>query len=118
MNRIINASRRTALFFFSCVALSWLVPATAELHKTGPKQIESLVARIELDIAEYTSGDRSENELRRELANAIRPFGDPSLRIESKTANAYQTLLVRSAGQSGSLVAVVQAQIDSHLAFI
>lgn len=48
----------------------WFVPSTWDIHLGGDPVAQSLVADIDLEIAEYTGGYKSLAE----MANAVRPF--------------------------------------------
>jgi hypothetical protein len=53
---------------------SWFVPATWNLHLSNDPDAQALADAIDLNISEYTSGLLTQDELRKELAAAIRPF--------------------------------------------
>ena len=52
----------------------WFVPATWDIHKANDSEAESLADEIDLNISEYTDGVLSADQLKQELAAAIRPF--------------------------------------------
>jgi hypothetical protein len=51
----------------------WFVPSTWDVHRRGEPDLESLADEIELNLSEYSDGVVTLPELRREMANAIRP---------------------------------------------
>lgn len=63
----------------------WFVPETWNVHSSGDSELESLVDEIELNLSEYSDHVLNADELRREMANAIRPF-------DQNTASAEKML--------------------------
>lgn len=53
----------------------WFVPATWDAHASGNARLEALVDEIELNLSEYTDRVIDLDQLRKELAKAIAPFG-------------------------------------------
>ncbi len=52
---------------------AWFVPRSWDLPGVGEEPAKDLCQEIELALAEYTSGHRTEGELRRLLGDLVRP---------------------------------------------
>ncbi|HZV52105.1 MAG TPA: hypothetical protein VFD49_20365 [Candidatus Dormibacteraeota bacterium] len=50
----------------------WLAPLTVQVMGRGPWPLDHLLQAVELGLAEYTAGHRSEVELREQLASLAR----------------------------------------------
>jgi hypothetical protein len=67
----------------------WFFPATWNVHKLGDLSLMDLVGEIELDWAEYTNGDWSEDELRemfKPLATQL-TMSPPSMQQQNGTSS-------------------------------
>jgi hypothetical protein len=77
----------------------WFVPATWDIEKSGsPAQTFELAHEIELLLAEYTNGHRSESNLKEELSRVI-----PVYRAEFRSASTSVTSATSQITQSEEL---------------